>query len=56
MPEIEIGAPDDTSTYVEINKGEVVLFIDKNLEETKEIRVTLASLLWCKKLSASLVP
>jgi len=56
IPNIELGAPEDTSMYTETNAGKVVLFIDNSLEEVKEIRVTLASFLWLKKLSASIVP
>ncbi len=54
IPKIELSSPKDLSKYDEKKIGEIVLFVDKELTNIKEIHITFARLLWAKKLSVEI--
>ncbi|MGE5632380.1 MAG: CC/Se motif family (seleno)protein [Caulobacteraceae bacterium] len=55
MPQIQLGAPGDLSSYVQNTIGDINLFIDKQIDAEKQLIILLGKLLWLKKLSVEII-
>ena len=52
MERVEPMVPETPESYTEIKKNGISIYIDNTMEvDQKEISITLAKLLWLKKLS-----
>ncbi|WHH59964.1 CC/Se motif family (seleno)protein [Petroclostridium sp. X23] len=55
LPQIHLVLPNDLSDYEQNKVKDITIFIDKRVDTNKQIHITLAKLLWLKKLSVELV-
>ncbi|HYE09065.1 MAG TPA: CC/Se motif family (seleno)protein [Patescibacteria group bacterium] len=55
IPQIQLGIPEDLSCYEENIIGDITAFVDKQIDQEKQIKISFGRILWAKKLAVEVI-